>query len=398
MAKVIFNYGTKAQYSALTASQILDNGLYFLVDTGELYRGTVAICQSHFYEGTLATEETVATAQTRILNSATPINNDIMLIHNGDYSNTYIYYNSAWICLTAQYISGESIKFQDGTTLSDALQNANVAIDDITIEKNSLNKLQIRDYGEQYYKYVAAIPESGTVGEEGYVAPVAAHYDLQAVDATHVWAAGLELRTTADGIGWYEQNSDTVDGINSSLANLETRVTTVENTVNGLAGGFSFKGKLILTEGQTDAQALAAVTSPKAGDVWQIADKEYAYNADGEWIELGDTVDLSNYATIEDLNIVNSNALKGVQLNSVALTPVNGIVNIPIFSSTSDGIVPKTTAIMDNTYYLNAAGSWAIPVDGRIGTLTYNATSYNTVEEYVNAIVEDNALQWVQIA
>ena len=81
----------------------------------------------------------------------------------------------------------------------------------------------------------------------------------------------------------------------------------------------------------------------------------------------------------------------------VALTPVNGIVNIPIFSNTSDGIVPKTTATMDNTYYLNAAGSWAIPADGRIGTLTYNATSYNTIEEYVNAVVEDNALQWVQI-
>ena len=38
MADVIFKYGTRAEYDSIKANA-LQNALYFLLDTGELYRG-----------------------------------------------------------------------------------------------------------------------------------------------------------------------------------------------------------------------------------------------------------------------------------------------------------------------------------------------------------------------
>lgn len=61
--------------------------------------------------------------------------------------------------------------------------------------------------------------------------------------------------------------------------------------VDGMvAGTFHFKGsKSAYDQLPTDA---------KAGDVWQVGDKEYAYNG-SDWVELGFNIDLSAYSTTE---------------------------------------------------------------------------------------------------
>lgn len=56
--KVLFKFGSRAQYDALSVNEIQDNALYFLLDTNELYRGAVPICKAHYFEGNIGENET----------------------------------------------------------------------------------------------------------------------------------------------------------------------------------------------------------------------------------------------------------------------------------------------------------------------------------------------------
>ncbi len=63
--------------------------------------------------------------------------------------------------------------------------------------------------------------------------------------------------------------------------------------VDGMvAGTFHFRGE------KDSYEELAALTGMKEGDVYQVGDKEYAYNGT-DWVELGFNVDLSGYLTTE---------------------------------------------------------------------------------------------------
>lgn len=46
---VVFKYGTREQYDGLTVKD--DSALYFLTDTGEIYRGAVNLARGSHYEG-----------------------------------------------------------------------------------------------------------------------------------------------------------------------------------------------------------------------------------------------------------------------------------------------------------------------------------------------------------
>ena len=205
--------------------------------------------------------------------------------------------------------------------------------------------LSVKNFGKRFYKYIPATETE------------AAQYELVEVSTDNPWKSGLQPRVDADGsIGWYEPNPTTIEGvqdqvtgiqgdveqaqkdidaveenlgkaeekidsINNTLygtegeeaveglvdkvANLEGEVTdlweAVDDTytkeeVDGLVSGvFHYKG---IHEGEyADLPSLTA----KIGDVWQIGDKEYAWNGDA-WVELGFTIDLSAYATKEYVN------------------------------------------------------------------------------------------------
>lgn len=66
--------------------------------------------------------------------------------------------------------------------------------------------------------------------------------------------------------------------------------------VDGMvAGTFHFRGE------KASYEELTALTGMKEGDVYQVGDKEYAYNGT-EWVELGFNVDLSGYLTTDAAN------------------------------------------------------------------------------------------------
>lgn len=101
-----------------------------------------------------------------------------------------------------------------------------------------------------------------------------------------------------------------------------------------------------------------------------------------------------------DLNIIEK-----IQLNGVDLVPVDKTVNIvipetPVFSGDISGLVPVAAeGLAKETHFLRADGTWAIPMDARIGELVYDSNKYNTIEEYIAAYVEANAImEWSPIS
>ena len=82
MEKVLFKFGTSAQYLALENK--LDNALYFLTDTGELYKGDQAIAKSRVYKGTRQLNENNDEALLRISADYIPVAGDIGIIINSD--------------------------------------------------------------------------------------------------------------------------------------------------------------------------------------------------------------------------------------------------------------------------------------------------------------------------
>ena len=232
---------------------------------------------------------------------------------------TLVYVNEAEKTSTAYIIADDAGTLQE-------IGAGKVEFDNVTIETNASGKVALKDFGKKYYKWVKTVPASGTPGEDGYVAEVPGHYVEQIVDETNPWKAGLELRTVnASEMGWYEPNTETTAGLNSAVTALQGDVTELRNSLSALAGAFRFKGELILQEGQDVNGLLATVTNPQPGDVYQIGNDEWVYTADNNWIELGPQIDLSGYATTEQLTAVKGR-VDTLEASVQDLTRVDGTI------------------------------------------------------------------------
>ena len=111
---VLFKYGTRADYNAL-GSNVKDNALYFLTDTGELLRGARNLGQANHYEGIRQDGETDAQVIARVVENLNLIKNDIFvvktLIAEDKYSFTaYTYDGANWCAMDGNY-SAENIYF-----------------------------------------------------------------------------------------------------------------------------------------------------------------------------------------------------------------------------------------------------------------------------------------------
>ena len=88
-------------------------------------------------------------------------------------------------------------------------------------------------------------------------------------------------------------------GLVKQVNDLSTKLTTNyydKEAVDGLiSGAFHFKGAADSYDGTDIIIDSQPLTGMKTGDVYQVGDKEYVYDGT-KWIELGFTIDLSNYA------------------------------------------------------------------------------------------------------
>lgn len=104
---VVFKYGTRAQYDALQEKST--NALYFLTDTGEIYRGDVGLARGSHFEGVfdpeVDTDDNSVIA--RVLGNAPLVKDDIFvvkrLIANDKYSYTSYVYDGAWKAMDGNY-------------------------------------------------------------------------------------------------------------------------------------------------------------------------------------------------------------------------------------------------------------------------------------------------------
>ena len=183
-------------------------------------------------------------------------------------------------------------------------------------------------------------------------------------------------KTEVDGLLSSKADTATVNAALAEKADNST-VTTLETNLTNAINGKADKATSLTGYGITDAYTKTEVdgmvagtfhfkgsksaydqlpTDAKAGDVWQVGDKEYAYNG-SDWVELGFNIDLSAYATTEA--VAESYATK---------------------QSLSDGLATKADS--NNVYTKNE-------IDGKVTTINNNINAKaNSADVYTKGQVD----------
>ena len=83
--------------------------------------------------------------------------------------------------------------------------------------------ISFKDFGKRYYRYDIDLKK----------------YVIQEVDIDHPWIAGLEPKVASENgqlvLGWYEPNSTTLEGVNSTLGTIQTTVNDLQGAVSNLS-------------------------------------------------------------------------------------------------------------------------------------------------------------------
>lgn len=201
-------------------------------------------------------------------------------------------------------------------------------------------------------------------------------------------ATGAQPVKQADGsIKWIKPDTSTVEGLSTTVEDLKDRTTTLEGTVSDstkglvkeiadvksdlsdnyydktavdglVAGAFHFRGNAYSYR-ELDGNLVDAEGQPipgKTGDVYQVGDKEYAYNG-SKWVELGFTLDLSAYATTASVTTAVDTA-KGE-----AITAAGANADAKIATKVGDLGDKTVKAYVDDTVEGLAIGDYAKKTD-----------------------------------
>lgn len=122
MAKlpVVFKYGTRADYDNLASYD--EKVLYFLTDTGEIYRGDVNLARGSHYEGIRGENEKDNDVIARVLGTKPAVKDDIFviktLIADDKYSYaSFVYDGSNWAAMDGNY-SADNVYFDSDLTVT----------------------------------------------------------------------------------------------------------------------------------------------------------------------------------------------------------------------------------------------------------------------------------------
>ena len=215
---------------------------------------------------------------------------------------------------------------EDGT-FKTAEIGGTVLVDDSSISSSDDGQIKIKNFNEQYYKYVAA---------EG---DVAAHYTL--VDG---FKEGLEpkVRMVSAGnyeIAWYEPNPTTVEGLSSQITSLNQSVGTLSGQVSGIQTTVNDHGRLIdeivedVNTNTSDISGLKGLTSAHQSKLATIDE-----NADVNVIE---SVEIAGVAldvdTDKKASISKEDLANALSLGSAAYSSADSFAT-PDSVSTAQGI------------------------------------------------------------
>lgn len=86
--------------------------------------------------------------------------------------------------------------------------------------------ISLKNFGVQYYKYVAATDSE------------AAHYELQIVDSNNPWKVNLEPKVVEENgelvLGWFEPNPTTIDGVQDEIIELNNQIVSINSNINAI--------------------------------------------------------------------------------------------------------------------------------------------------------------------
>lgn len=207
-----------------------------------------------------------------------------------------------------------------------------------------------------------------------------------------------------DGENW-EELGDQVD-----LSNFETRVGTLESTVNlhttkiGTLESDVSNLKSVTSTFTTSIGTLEQKVGSLESSVGNLTSVIGAPEIKGEDGAVA-TPATGLYAEMQEIanrEVGNLNAIKGLSINGTD-APISESKVLLYDFTRSNGlaglVVPPSDDIKESedTYVLNAKGNWVVPFDKRIGTLTYNETTYTTVTEYIDARTAEMSMTWQTI-
>lgn len=318
-ASVLFKFGTHAEYEAIKVKgELLNNALYFISDTGEIYKGEQNLAQGHFYSDIRQDFESDTETITRALETAgkIAINGDFFAVLDAvgeepqNYVQTiYLFDGESWRAITKN-IRANNVYFEGDITVGGKL----------------------------------------------------------------IEADGKTLREVLESLPSITESIFKIKG-------------SVENTSE-------------LEEKKEDAEP---------GDVWIDKETNTGYVFDGEdFVELDIIeLDLDKYATKEELIVLDTKIgslerLTGVSVDG-KLVPIDGrVAKLESFKGVIPGLVPVYSPTVDvndaDTRVLNAKGQWVLPLDKRIGSLTYQEITYDDVTQYVDARMQDVTITWSSIS
>ena len=201
--------------------------------------------------------------------------------------------------------------------------------------------------------------------------------------------------------------------IEERIDNVAEEVNTVSGKVNAIESTQSSVADEITALQEVDTATAARIDSVES-DISTLEEADAALDTRLDTVEeyvgtpSGDLGAL--YPAVESINerlnkIVaeggEPNQLNGIIVDGSKLTPNDSLlVTLPNYNGTGSGLVPVISDDLKangaENYFLNAAGSWAVPVDGRIGALNGFSTVEEYVEDYVTGAIQD-ALAWEKI-
>lgn len=283
--------------------------------------------------------------------------------------------------------------------------------DDQSIVKNDDDTLSLYDFGKKYYKFVAA---------EG---DVAAHYE-----AVEGWKDGLEPKVSGGVLAWYEPNPTTVDGLQSSINNLQAEVDTNKEKIKANTDAIAVLNGDKTTEGSVAYQIAAVVAGADADfdTLKEIAEwiaahpesvatinKSIKDNADAidalEALVGTESVDDKIAGAIEDLNIGDyakqadlNDAKDGIDANAEAIEALQGLVgdeavddkiNAAI-KEMVDGVEQDKFALREHGHVVSDVNGLGAALDTKASNDTVNAIDLRVkaIEDGLDTAI-DTAIQ-----
>ena len=270
--------------------------------------------------------------------------------------------------------------------------------DDQSIVKNDDDTLSLYDFGKKYYKFVAA---------EG---DVAAHYEV-----VEGWKDGLEPKVSNGVLAWYEPNPTTVDGLQSSINNIQAEVDTNKENIKANTDAIAILNGDKTTEGSVAYQIAAVVADANAdfdtlkeiadwiathpdsvatinasikGNTDAIADLKELVGTDAVADQIAAAIEelnITQYATAADLE----DAKDDITANADAIEELQGLVGEGTVDERIDAAVKETVdGVKQDKFALREHGHVVADIEGLGAHLDTLATkdTVNGIDGRVQAI------------